>query len=109
MKVYAYMERGSGKAVSEDTMLVNGKLLKEGFFSYDDPGDIIAIADGVGGNAGGLEASEYVVERCNAGIAEDPRTAVLRINDELINARRNAAGRFLFHFNFDQLLRLANI
>ncbi len=92
MKVYAYMERGSEKQVSEDTMLVNGLLIKEGFFSFDATGEIIAIADGVGGNAGGQYASEYVINRCKTGISDDPKTTVLRINDDLIRYARTISG-----------------
>lgn len=93
MKVYAYMERGAGKLFSEDTMLVNGSVLKEGFYSFDTTGICVAISDGVGGNAGGREASEYVIERCNNELTnEDPRTTILNINCGLLEFAKSVSG-----------------
>ncbi|MGI6337104.1 MAG: PP2C family protein-serine/threonine phosphatase [Eubacteriales bacterium] len=93
MKVYAYMERRTGRLFSEDTMLANGAVLKEGFYSFDTTGNCIAIADGVGGNAGGREASEYVLDRCrNELTKEDPRTSILNINDGLLAFAKSAFG-----------------
>ena len=34
MKVFSYMEKGKGKDVSEDTILVGNMLLKEGFYFF---------------------------------------------------------------------------
>lgn len=84
MKVYAYMEHGSGKEVSEDAMLVNGLLLKDGYVACSHSGTCVAIADGVGGNAGGKEASEFVLQKCNEGLAPDARNAVIEINNALL-------------------------
>ena len=93
MKVYAYMERGAGKLFSEDTMLANGSILKEGFYSFETTGNCVAIADGVGGNAGGREASEYVLDRCrNELTTEDPRTTILSINDGLLGFAKSVLG-----------------
>ncbi len=93
MKVYAYMERGAGKLFSEDTMLANGSVLKEGYYSFDKTGNCVAIADGVGGNAGGREASEYVLDRCrNELTKEDPRTTILSINDGLLDYANSVLG-----------------
>lgn len=84
MKVYAYMEHGSGKTISEDSMLVNGLLLKDGYVACSHSGDCVAIADGVGGNAGGKEASEFVLSKCNEGLTSDPRNTMIAINNALI-------------------------
>ena len=93
MKVYAYMERGAGKLFSEDTMLSNGTIMKEGFYTFDSPSDCVAIADGVGGNAGGREASEYVLGRCRNELSiEDPRTTIQKINSDLLEYARKMSG-----------------
>lgn len=93
MKVYAYMERGAEKLFSEDTMLANGTVLKDGFYSFDATGNCVAIADGVGGNAGGREASEYVLNRCRDELTkEDPRTTLLNINDGLLDFAKSVFG-----------------
>ena len=81
MKIYAYMECGLNKVHSEDTMLINGKELKEGFFSFDIPGNCIAIADGVGGNAGGQEASEFVLSHLKSSISGDTEKSITHINN----------------------------
>ncbi len=74
-------------------MLANGQLLKDGFFTFDKPGKCVAIADGVGGNAGGQEASEFVLNMCKDGIAEDTKKAMLLINDELLKYAKTVPGK----------------
>lgn len=93
MKIYAYMERGAGKPYSEDTMLVNNTILKDGFYTFDIASNYIAIADGVGGNAGGREASEFVLERCQNSLSgKDLRSVILNINEELLNYAKSNSG-----------------
>ena len=94
MMVYAYMERGAGKLFSEDTMLVKETILKEGLYSFSSAGACIAIADGVGGIAGGGEASEYVLDRCRSKLdTGDPRAAIHRINDDLLDYAKGVSGK----------------
>ncbi len=93
MKVYSYMERGVGKQFSEDSMLVNETLLKEGFYSFDAAGACVAIADGVGGNAGGREASEYVIDKCRYELSEeDSQTAMQTMNHDLLEYAKGFPG-----------------
>lgn len=63
MKITYFTRPGIGKNESEDGVLINTNYI------YDSDGEIevltldrIAIADGVGGNKGGKEASEYVLK-----------------------------------------------
>lgn len=93
MKIYAYMESGIQKSASEDTMLVNGQLLKDGYFIFDKSGNCIAIADGVGGNAGGREASEFVVNQLKDGIVDNILPTVQKINSELIDYSKTICGK----------------
>lgn len=93
MKIFAYMERGSGKECSEDTMSVNGQLLKEGFFSFESSGNCVAVADGVGGNAGGREASEFVVNKFKDGIEGNAKTTAEKINADLISYAMSVPGK----------------
>lgn len=93
MKVFAYMERGADKQFSEDTMLVAGTILKDGFYTYDATGDCVAIADGVGGNAGGREASEFVLNKCKDELTIDaPGDAIQRINKDLLAYAKGILG-----------------
>ena len=58
MKIYAYGQRGTGKAISEDCMMVGNGILSEGFLEYDaSKREVIAVSDGVGGNKAGETAS----------------------------------------------------
>lgn len=93
MRVLAYMERGTNKACSEDTMVANSQICKDGYFSFAAPGNCVAVADGVGGNAGGQEASEFVTNALKAGIIGDIKEAALRINEELISYAKTIPGK----------------
>lgn len=85
MKVFSYMEKGSGKAVSEDTILVGDNILKEGFYTLDGVFSCVAVADGVGGNAGGRDASEFVVSAFRKNRESDLIAVARNINEELIS------------------------
>lgn len=93
MMIYAYMKHGAGKSHSEDTMLVNKTLLKEGYYSDNVTGNCIAVADGVGGNAGGKEASEFVVERLKHVTTDLTREFIMQINSDLILYSKSVSGK----------------
>lgn len=93
MKVFAYMEHGANKISSEDTMLINNIICKDGYFFFDTSGDCVAIADGVGGNAGGQEASEFVVNGLRKYVYEDIKEAAHRINEDLISYAKTVPGK----------------
>lgn len=92
MVVYAYMEHGTGKQFSEDTMLADNHLLKDGLFVSEKAGNCVAIADGVGGNAGGKEASEFVLEHLNE-ISDYTRDAIMQLNSDLIRYSKSVPGK----------------
>ena len=93
MKVFAYMEHGENKVCSEDTMVASGQVCKDGYFSFNASGNCVAVADGVGGNAGGQEASEFVTSMLKAGIVGDAKEAALQINEELISYAKTIPGK----------------
>lgn len=93
MKVFAYMEHGANKICSEDTMVVNSQICKDGYFSFDVLGNCVAVADGVGGNAGGQEASEFVSNRLKDGIDGEAKVTALRINEDLISYAKTIPGK----------------
>lgn len=62
MKVFVYSEKGKEKNICEDVAMVDGNIISDSYFeSIIDDACIVAIADGVGGNAGGDCASRYVL------------------------------------------------
>jgi protein phosphatase len=64
VKVYVYSEKGAGKKSCEDAALVDGNIVSDSYYELQVDGDgIIAIADGVGGNAGGEYASRFVLNQ----------------------------------------------
>lgn len=63
MKISAVTRCGSGKNNSEDRILIGGRILCNEEFTGEVPPCVIGIADGVGGNAGGDIAAQFVCER----------------------------------------------
>ena len=93
MKVFAYMVHGSGKAVSEDSILVDKQLLKEGYFAFDEVMSCFAVADGVGGYAGGREASEFVLNELKDKLCGDMKQNLIEINNSLISYSKTLLGK----------------
>lgn len=63
MKISAVTRCGSGKNNSEDRILIGSRILCNEQFTGEVPPCVIGIADGVGGNAGGDIAAQFVCER----------------------------------------------
>lgn len=64
MKMYIYSKKGKEKILCEDAAIVAGNIISDSYFEkQSDQAMIVAIADGVGGNAGGDYASRYVLEK----------------------------------------------
>ena len=93
MNIYAYMECGKNKNYSEDTILVNNEILKSGYYSANSCCKCVAIADGVGGNAGGSEASEFVLSKLKRGVSNDLKQDITRINEDLISYSGEIIGK----------------
>lgn len=65
MKIYGYVEKGLGKIECQDRVLIGDTILAGGFLTYDSealPNLLVAVADGVGGYAGGEKASLLAVD-----------------------------------------------
>ena len=64
MKVLIYSEKGYKKAICEDAALLNEHIISDSFSETQiNSRALVAIADGVGGNAGGELASRYVLSQ----------------------------------------------
>lgn len=93
MKFFAYMEKGIGKKSSEDTILIGGDILKEGFYVVEGNPDFVAVADGVGGNAGGHEASEFVMSKVRSINRSELRKSMFELNDALVSFAKAIPGK----------------
>lgn len=64
MRTIIYSEKGNKKVTCEDTALLNGYIISDSYFEMQiGSSSVVAIADGVGGNAGGELASQYVLSQ----------------------------------------------
>ena len=64
MKIFVYSNKGNGKNVCEDAAMVAGTVISDSYFEMQtEQTYTVAIADGVGGNAGGECASRYVLDK----------------------------------------------
>ena len=84
--VYVMTRKGKHHSVSEDAVLVDREVLSDttAVCAVPDNG-FICVADGVGGNSGGAEASGFVLkELAKWDDSVDLKTYLQKINDDLI-------------------------
>jgi len=99
MKVFVYSKKGNGKNVCEDAAMVAGTVISDSYFEIQtEQTHTVAIADGVGGNAGGECASRYVLDKLNAISMVDMSTEYLKqfmdgINRELLHYASTISGK----------------
>lgn len=93
MKIYAFLEKGIGKSVSEDTILVGSEIIKEGYFFTENLPHCVGVADGVGGNAGGREASEFVISKMVDVPSDDLYSFAKEMNNQLITYASTISGK----------------
>lgn len=91
MLAYAATQTGLGKAQNEDGILLGDVFVTEPVKIEIPPQGFMAVADGVGGQAGGGMASEFILKELRhhrfwgGGLsAESLRAMLVRTNDELI-------------------------
>ena len=86
--IYIMTHAGEGKKVSEDTVLVGSQLYSDVSDTADIPEDgFICVADGVGGNNAGEEASLFVLKAMSDCVWEEDdalRARLAGINNQLI-------------------------
>lgn len=92
MKVYAYGQKSPDKKISQDCIMVGNSILSEGSIEWTpDAKSVLAIADGVGGNAAGDIASFTVMqglrraELYSGCIESYLRKSITNINQQLLS------------------------
>lgn len=91
MKISAVTRCGSGKNNSEDRILIGSHIICNEEFSGEIPLCVIGIADGVGGNAGGDIAAQFVCERLSECAPDAESFAA--VNAVLLEFARNTPGK----------------
>lgn len=114
MKVSMITRRGIGSEASQDRVLIGGHVLcDEEFFEEFDKPCAVGIADGVGGNAGGDVAAEFVCRGLSSLSVFTPQEA-LRVNSELLEyagaipGMENMASTFSGIFPGGKLFHIGN-
>jgi protein phosphatase len=90
--IYVANSVGNNKIESEDTILVGDSLISGSCKTLPIPSEgFICVADGVGGNNGGKEASTYVLDELSSLSAksDDIASAIADINARLIDLSVN--------------------
>ncbi|MGN1119495.1 MAG: PP2C family protein-serine/threonine phosphatase [Oscillospiraceae bacterium] len=91
MKISAVTRCGSGKKNSEDRILVGERILCNEEFVGELPPCVVGIADGVGGNAGGDIAAQYICEKLSMCTADSDGFAA--VNASLLEFAYTAPGK----------------
>lgn len=94
--IYVVSRRGVNHEVCEDAVLVGTEILSGSSVTLRQPDEgFVCVADGVGGNNGGEEASHYVLKAL-AEFQDDEtnlRTGLVHINSELIERAKGTPER----------------
>lgn len=99
MKICVYSQIGKGKSVCEDAAIVAGTIISDSYFEIQtEQTHTVAIADGVGGNAGGECASRYVLEKMNEVSMADVSAEYLKqfiegVNNKLLHYSSSSSGK----------------
>lgn len=90
------VQKGINKEKCDDSALINSQIIYDNEGMLELNGDVkIFIADGVGGNAGGDEASQFVMKNLREiqfKELEDLREQLINLNDRLIHYANTVVG-----------------
>lgn len=86
MRVSVLSESGINKMESEDAVIVNNLIIREAWENIEiDQMEIVGIADGVGGNAGGKEAADFLLKKLISLDKEFDNKTELSLKMKMIN------------------------
>ena len=94
MNIYAATRKGKNKAYSEDRIVIDDIILDNDSRMFENISPkIIGISDGVGGNAGGELASQFLCERALSLLDGDIMHNAINLNDSLLNYSCSIKGK----------------
>ena len=89
MKIYAATVKGIGKTYSEDRILIENVVLEDTVQTLEmEKMPIIGVCDGVGGNAGGALAAEYLCRNAYRYLSDDPENGAKQLAAALLEYAR---------------------
>lgn len=83
MNIIAITQKGLNKTENEDRIIIGKNLVADGLFWTANTPEIIAVADGVGGNCAGAIASHFVAKRLTS-LDKISQEAFAEINQDLL-------------------------
>ena len=83
MKIIAVTQKGPNKGENEDRIIVGKNIIADGIYETEMFCNIVAVADGVGGNNAGAVASQFVAERL-AAMGDVSQQDFIKINKALL-------------------------
>lgn len=83
MNIIAITQKGLYKAENEDRIIIGKNLVADGLLWTSNTPEIIAVADGVGGNCAGAVASHFVANRLTS-LDRVSQEAFAEINEDLL-------------------------
>jgi protein phosphatase len=100
MNIISFMQKGLTKLESEDCSLIGDVICIEGNYETNLAAPfVVSVADGVGGNPGGCDASHFIIEGLMGFKEYDEitvqkiRTFILQINADLVSKSRVMNGK----------------
>lgn len=91
MNIIAITQKGLNKAENEDRIIIGKSIVADGLFRTENTPEIIAVADGVGGNCAGAVASHFVAQRLTS-LDKVSREVFLEINNDLLTLSSSRSG-----------------
>ncbi len=98
MIITVKVRKGAHKSCCDDSAVIGSKIINDDEYQYEgDIPHVIGVADGVGGNAGGKDASMYITQWLSeARMSPDSailREEMLKLNQELLSYSSQVSGK----------------
>lgn len=94
MNIYAATQKGKNKSHSEDRIVIDSVILNDECRLFENISPLITgISDGVGGNAGGELAAQFICQHSHILTEDDIQKKSAKINFELLKYASEISGK----------------